>query len=406
MALTNDEQKEVAEIISFQVSYSKQRIKATWGLAIVIALTFLLEELFGGSTSTSVLVRMGANVKDLISEGQYYRLMSSVFLHSGFMHVFFNTYVLFALGGFFNRILGEAKYLTIFFVSGIAGSLASFYLGKAGISVGASGAIWGLFGASLALAFFKTRLIPEAIRLRLRKVTLINLAINLGVSFLPMVDMWAHIGGGVAGFLCSLLMIFHSNNQLFNRLKNYLFQFLAIILLLAYLISIVFVIAHYRPWQDQFNAALVSVPLSAVPFSVEVPEGLALTKSDEGKANIFLFGDMKFDQFVIEMQFFNDPALSEAQALEWLSLQQKQLLKEPGLGSDIKRSLDLRKPTSGVELFYKLEPKGDFAAYTYLIVRDAYAVKLIFITALSTPQPQIEKLSRKVIDSIKRVPIE
>jgi rhomboid protease GluP len=400
VALINDEQREVAEIISFQVSYSRQHIKATWGLAIVIALTFLLEELFGGSTSTSVLVRMGANVKELVSEGQYFRLMSSVFLHSGYMHVFFNTYVLFALGGFFNRILGEAKYLTVFFVSGIAGSLASFYLGKAAISVGASGAIWGLFGASLALAFFKTRLIPEAIRLRLRKVTLINLAINLGVSFLPMVDMWAHIGGGVAGFLCSLLMIFHSNSQAINRLKTHLFQFLATFLFLTYLVSMVFVIASYRPWQDQFSADLVEVPLVGVPFSVEIPKGLALKKSEEGQAPIFLFGDLTFDQMVIELQFYKDQVPSQ-QAQEWLSSQQKQLLQDPTVGSDIKRSLDLRNPAGGPELFYKLEPKGDFVAFTFVIVREGYAIKMIFVSEKSTPQAQVEKLARQVIDSIK-----
>lgn len=404
MVFLNDEQREAAEIISFQVSYSKKHIKATWGLAILITATFLLEELFGGSTNTAVLVRMGANVKGLVADGQYFRLMSSVFLHAGFMHVFFNTYVLFALGGFFNRILGEAKYLTIFFISGIAGSLASFYLGKGAISVGASGALWGLFGASIALAFFKNRLIPETIRLRLRKVTLINLAINLGVSFLPMVDMWAHIGGGIAGFFCSLLMIFNNENALVNRIKNHFFQFLSCVLFMVYLSSIIFVITTYRPWQDKFNAALQEIPLSGVPFSVDLPEGLAL-KTSEHKADhsIFIFGDLAFDQMMIELQFFKDSSLRHELAEEWLKLQQKQLQTDPKMGNDLRKSLDFRKPASGPELFYKLEPQGEIAAFTYVFIRDGFVVKIVFITEQSVPQPKIEKLARRVIDSLKDV---
>ena len=200
----NNKQSEVQELLHFQLFYSQRKIIATWALAGVIATMFLLEELFGGSTNTALLIKMGADVSKLVAAGQYWRLMTCVFLHAGWMHVLLNTYVLFALGGFFNKILGDAVYLSVFLVSGITGSLASTFLGKAQVSVGASGAIWGLFGASLAISFIKNPLIPEIIRLSMRRVTLINLAINLGVSFLPMVDIWAHIGGGVGGFLVSL----------------------------------------------------------------------------------------------------------------------------------------------------------------------------------------------------------
>ncbi len=399
-----DEQKEVAEIISFQVSYSKKHIKSTWCLSIVIVAMFLLEELFGGSTTTSVLVRMGANVKELVSDGQYFRLMSSVFLHAGYMHVFFNTYVLFALGGFFNRILGEAKYLSIFFVSGIFGSLSSYYLGKAEISVGASGAIWGLFGASLALAFFKTALIPEAIRLRLRKITFINLAINLGVSFLPMVDIWAHLGGGIAGFLCSLLMIFSNKHKTIEIIKNRLFQLIAIIFFVIYAGSIAMAFIIYQPWSDQMKADLVEHSLGNAPFSVKIPAELKLKDSEQQAEHaIFQFGNLGIDQVVIELQLFPDANLKEENANEWLSSQQKRLLRDPAAGTDLKRSLDLRTtPGGSPELFYKLEPKGDLVAYSYAFIREGYAIKLVFITAASLKQAKIESLARAIIDSLQR----
>lgn len=114
------------EIINFQISYNRKKIKSTWAIAILIISMFLLEEYFGGQ-HISVLIKMGANVNIKVKEGEYFRLFTSVFLHAGFMHVFFNTYVLFALGGFFNRILGESKYLFIFLSSGLFGSLASIY---------------------------------------------------------------------------------------------------------------------------------------------------------------------------------------------------------------------------------------------------------------------------------------
>lgn len=398
-----DEHKEVAEIISFQLSYSKKRIKATWALCIVIVALFLLEELFGGSNSTPVLVRMGANVKSLVHEGEYFRLMSSVFLHGGYLHVFFNTYVLFALGGFFNRILGETKYLSIFFISGIFGSLSSIYFGKADISVGASGAIWGLFGASLALAFFKTRLIPEPIRLRLRKMTFINLAINLGVSFLPMVDIWAHLGGCLGGFLCSLLMIFNNDNKTIETIKNRFFQLVAIALFLIYAGSIAMVFMQYRPWSNQLTADLVEQSLGTLPFTIKIPSNLPVKESEERISHtVFQFGNLNVDQLVVELQFFPDASLDEAKAQTWLSDQQKRLLQDPKAGNDLKRSLDLRTTPKGPELFYKIEPEGSFVAYSYAFIRAGYAVKLVFVTAASTKQAAIESLARSIIDSLQR----
>ncbi|OPZ23327.1 MAG: hypothetical protein BWZ03_00555 [bacterium ADurb.BinA186] len=219
-----------------------------------------------------------------------------------------------------------------------------------------------------------------------------------------MVDMWAHIGGGIAGFFCSLLMIFNNENALVNRIKNHFFQFLSCVLFMVYLSSIIFVITTYRPWQDKFNAALQEIPLSGVPFSVDLPEGLAL-KTSEHKADhsIFIFGDLAFDQMMIELQFFKDSSLRHELAEEWLKLQQKQLQTDPKMGNDLRKSLDFRKPASGPELFYKLEPQGEIAAFTYVFIRDGFVVKIVFITEQSVPQPKIEKLARRVIDSLKDV---
>ena len=355
MAEEQFDPEEAREIVRFQISYNKQQIKATWTLAFVIIAIFLLEEVFGGSQNIAVLVRMGANVGERVHAGEYYRLLTSVFLHAGFMHVFFNTYVLFALGCFFNRILGEARYLTVFFVSGLIGSLASVYFGKSEVSVGASGAIWGLLGASLALAFFKTSLIPDPIRLQLRRVTLLNLVINIGVSFLPMIDFWAHIGGGLGGFLVSLLIIFPSRNAKLYHWFSYGFRGLAFCLALLYALSLAYVMWAFQPWVDQLKLTLATTYLPEVAFSLGIPEGFKETtdpNNDVGSAS-YLFGDPKTDAIVLEIHFIHENKLGTKPNQDWLMSQREELLAESSVPAHVKKSLYFREAADGGLLYYQ-----------------------------------------------------
>lgn len=182
-----------------------KKLIATYSFAGLSIFLFLLEEWWGGSTNVQTLALMGGNIGTMVIEhGEYYRLFTSIFLHAGIMHIFFNTYVLIVLGNFIEQLLGSTRFIFLFLLSGVIGSLASIFIGASSLSVGASGAIWGLFGAGLALSLYPSHLMPEHARERIRKVMLINLAINVMVSFLPMVDMWAHFGGGIAGFLVTI----------------------------------------------------------------------------------------------------------------------------------------------------------------------------------------------------------
>lgn len=391
------------EMLRFQMSYNKQRIKSTWAIAIVIVGMYLLEELFGGSNNVAVLVRMGANVSERVHEGEYYRLLTSVFLHAGFMHVFFNTYVLFALGGFFNRILGETRYLTVFFVSGLTGSLASVYFGNSGVSVGASGAIWGLFGASLGLAFFQTSLIPETIRLRLRRVTLINLIINLGVSFLPMIDFWAHIGGGIGGFLVSLLIIFPSRNEAVFRGFSVVFRILALIFGVLYASSIIYVMGVFQPWTDQLNAKFVPQRLPEVSLTVSVPEGLDVTTGTNNSAqnSYYVFGDPKSDRLVIELHFFNAETLGVAVDKAWLTKQRDDLLAQGSVPADVKKSIYLRDDALGGLLYYQQPTrKNEIVVHNYVITRKDYAIRLSLISTSNVTQARVDDVAKKVLESI------
>lgn len=172
--------------------------RAVWGLLAAIAVVFALEVAFGGSEFTPTLVRMGANTEASL-HGEPWRLAASVLLHAGPTHAVINGVVLIVLGGFLERIVGAARTIVLLVASGIGGSVASALAGAAALSVGASGAIWGALGAAAVLGLRPSAVIPAAVLPSLRRAAIINLGINLTASFLPQVDLWAHLGGGFVG---------------------------------------------------------------------------------------------------------------------------------------------------------------------------------------------------------------
>ena len=162
---------------------------------------FALETLLGGSEIGPVLTRLGANLPARTLNGDYWRLISSIFLHIGWLHLFANGMVLALLGPFFEKLVGSKRFLLLFFLSGMAGSGASAAFSGADLSAGASGALWGLLGASLGLSLFPGPVFPPPWVRTFRKNTLINLGINLYLSTLANIDFAAHLGGGAVGLL-------------------------------------------------------------------------------------------------------------------------------------------------------------------------------------------------------------
>lgn len=225
------------ELLNFQLTLQNRKMTMTIVLILMMVGVMGIEEWRGGSTNIMTLVTMGANVGQMVKKGDYFRLFSSVFLHAGFLHLFFNCYVLYALGGFFNRILGNLQFLFIFLISGLSGSLASTFIGQSKVSVGSSGAIWGLFGASIILAFLPNKLLPLEVRLSLRKTTLINLLINMGVSLLPMVDMWAHFGGGLGGIVATGMIVIEPRHLVGKIIKKSVLWLVVGVLIVFYALS-------------------------------------------------------------------------------------------------------------------------------------------------------------------------
>ena len=143
----------------------------------------------------------GVSVNGLILEGEWWRIITSMFLHGGFMHVLLNMFSLFLFGPELEKIAGKTRFLAIYLLSGIGGGLATLLTQHAMYAtVGASGAIFGIFGAYAAILYRYRHSMPQ-----LRQVILPIIIISVILTFLqPDVNEAGHIGGLATGFIIGM----------------------------------------------------------------------------------------------------------------------------------------------------------------------------------------------------------
>jgi len=190
---------------SRHVSLPLAQPRATYVLLALLILVFLAMTVAGGSENIRVLILFGAKVNSLIAAGQVWRLLTSMFLHIGLVHLFFNGYALYIFGIQVERLYGSPRFLAIYLLAGLYGSLLSFAFGPE-LSAGASGAIFGLLGAMLA--FFRRHRETFGTWGRQQLLNLLVLAaINLALGVaVPGIDILAHLGGLVSGAVLGWLL--------------------------------------------------------------------------------------------------------------------------------------------------------------------------------------------------------
>lgn len=174
---------------------------ATWILAGVLVAVYGLGVAWGSGTYPNVLPRMGALVASRVHAGELWRLGACTFLHAGILHLALNGWVVVTLGGLIERVLGPGRLVVLYGASALAGSAASAVASRGLWSVGSSGGLFGLLAAITVLVWRPAGLLPRAGLSRARRIMLVNLAMAVGISFLPRVDAAAHFGGAVAGAL-------------------------------------------------------------------------------------------------------------------------------------------------------------------------------------------------------------
>lgn len=181
------------------VTYAMIAINFVVFLAM-IAYGYLYYGTWQGPETMGVLVDFGAKVNDLIVEGQTWRLLTATFIHIGVMHLLFNLYALYAFGPMVEGYFGHYRYLAIYLIAGLLGSIASFAFSSA-VSAGASGAVFGLAGA-IIVYFLRYRdnfgRRGRAILQNMFMVIGLNLVFGLSMSG---IDNWGHMGGLVGGML-------------------------------------------------------------------------------------------------------------------------------------------------------------------------------------------------------------
>ena len=147
------------------------------------------------------LLSLGAYSSALTGAEHAYRIISTMFLHAGLLHLYVNGVAFWALGGLLERLLGSSRFFLLYIFSGIAGSYVSGFFRDAAPAVGASGAIFGLLGGFLALHFVKISPLPKSLR-QTGRWWFIILALNVGLPIIvPQIDATAHFAGMVVGIL-------------------------------------------------------------------------------------------------------------------------------------------------------------------------------------------------------------
>ncbi len=165
----------------------------------------ILNNIAANTQNGDVLVAYGAKDNDLIRQGQYWRFVTPIFLHANLLHVGLNMLNFLILGIFIERLVGHLRFLLIYMVTGVLSIIASFYFMPQEVSVGASGAIFGLVGAYGIFVLVHRRALQRGGIPALMWLVCI-IGINLGIGLvIPNVDNYAHIGGFLSGCLLGWL---------------------------------------------------------------------------------------------------------------------------------------------------------------------------------------------------------
>ncbi|MGN0362864.1 MAG: rhomboid family intramembrane serine protease [Bilifractor sp.] len=177
-------------------------------LILINIIVFLFEELTGGSTGENTVVAYGAQYAPYIIDGhQWWRLFTSMFIHFGFSHIFSNMISLSYCGWSLEQQYGKIRYLVLYLASGIGGNILSLCIdaatGNYNLSAGASGAIFGLIGAYAGAAVMDRKKTNRRANPWLMIIfSLLMFVQNIGAG----INIWAHLGGMITGFLLGMLL--------------------------------------------------------------------------------------------------------------------------------------------------------------------------------------------------------
>ena len=232
--VTNDiNAKTVEENKVFTKIFEPKKMIITPILIAICILVFIAMYIWGnGSEDAVTLLLFGANFRGLVQAGEVWRLVTSMFLHIGLIHLVVNMYSLLIIGKQLESFLGKWKFLIVYLGSGILGSLLSVVV-HSSISAGASGAIFGLLGSLLYFGYHYRLYLGTVLKTQVIPIIIINLLIGFMV---PGIDNFAHIGGLVGGYLLTMILGVPGKTKKSDRINGSI----VLILLIAFLSYMLF----------------------------------------------------------------------------------------------------------------------------------------------------------------------
>jgi len=226
--ITNDiNNKTEEENQSYEKVFKPKKIIFTWALIAICIIIFLL------FPRGSEVWRLLALNPDEVRAGEYWRLITSAFLHADIIHLMVNMYALSILGKQVETFLGRSKFLLIYLISALTGSLMSVSITNS-LSVGASGAIFGLLGCLAYFGYHYRLYLGDALRSHILPVIFINLIIGFTI---PLIDNAAHIGGLIGGAFLAMAVGIGRKDEKNSRIHGVIIS-LIYISVLIYLLFI------------------------------------------------------------------------------------------------------------------------------------------------------------------------
>lgn len=184
-------------------------------LNLIVFVTMVLSGLNIISPTAKELLEIGGNRRLEVMDGEYWRLFTSIFIHGGIIHLFMNLFGLGLSANLLEGILGRIQLILSYVFCGIFGSLASIYWHANTVSVGASGAIFGLYGLILAFTVFK--IYPNYMRGMIWMFLGLYAGVSLLLGFFGGIDNAAHVGGLISGFFIGGILILTQKEKLINN---------------------------------------------------------------------------------------------------------------------------------------------------------------------------------------------
>lgn len=201
--VTDDINKKTeAENKKFENVFKPKKIIVTKLLIIACIVMYLLS-LFLTNNFTESLILLGANNRGLVLNGEVFRLITNAFLHGSVIHLAVNMYSLWIIGTQVETYLGKVKFFIIYILSALMGSLFSIIFYENSLSVGASGAIFGLMGALLYFGYHYRLYLSNALTSQIIPIIIVNLFLGFTMSG---IDNGAHIGGLIGGYLATMIV--------------------------------------------------------------------------------------------------------------------------------------------------------------------------------------------------------